>query len=126
MDINVKQRFGIRFKLLAGFGTIGAIVLIIFYLGNRTIEATTQVLQNTVTSQLEVLSQSNQLLFQANQIRIMESELSQVKDFFAVLGILDQLNQNSESFETELNSFSTNPLLRHSEETSRLLLSWQA
>ncbi|WP_161629922.1 ATP-binding protein [Desulfogranum mediterraneum] len=120
------MKYGIFSQLITGFGAIGSIVIIIFALANHTIEATTGVLQDTVSSQLEILAKTNLLLFQANQIRVMESELNQLNDFYAVSGILEQLGEVSDAFEAELNSFSTNEFFGDREHASRLLSSWQA
>ncbi|WP_136809485.1 ATP-binding protein [Desulfosediminicola flagellatus] len=125
MSSNRKITFRILYKLIFGFGAIGVIGGFILLHANRTIQATAEVLRTTATSQIDILSTTNKLLFQANQLRIMESELIQLDDFYAVTGLIDQLYDSTERFEKDLEYFTNNVLLDDKEKSLIIMNSWR-
>lgn len=126
MSSNNKVTFKILYKLIFGFGVIGAIGGLILLHANRTIQATAEVLHTTATSQIDILSTTNKLLFHASQIRIMESELIQLNDFYAVTGIVDQLYDSTARFEDDLLNFTNKVLSGDKEKSIKIMNSWKA
>ncbi len=121
-----KYRIGIPQKLLACFGAIGVIVLFIFLLADRTIQATTDLLHETVSIQMRLMTRAGQLQNKANKIRLLESELHRLSDFYAVSGALNELLRHTAAFERELNGFTKALGPAEEKATGRLMQTWEA
>ena len=100
---NVKILF--FYKLLAGFSILALIMILIFLKGMETVHDTSNLLEETITEKVSPLAKVNQLQSRANKIRLMEAELSEIDDFFAITGTVDNLIKESAQFEQELTHF---------------------
>jgi signal transduction histidine kinase len=124
---DARKRIKIRFfyKLLIGFGILCLIIGMILISGNKTIKYTSDMLHIVVSKQMRSLAQINQLHYRANQIRLLEVELSEITDYYTVSGGIDNLYALAESFEKDLHDFVLSFIPEEDETASSLLRSWE-
>ncbi len=119
----IKIRF--FYKLLMGFGALYLIIGITLTFGNRTVKDTSDMLHTVVSKQVRSLAQVNQLHYRANQIRLLEVELSEIADYYTISGGIDNLHALAESFEKDLRNFVLSYIPEEDKTTTSLLRSWE-
>jgi PAS domain S-box-containing protein len=124
---NAQKGIKIRFfyKLLTGFGTLCLIIGITLTFGNRTIKDTSDMLHTVVSKQVRSLAQISQLHYHANQIRLLEVELSEITDYYTISGGIDNLYALAESFDKDLRNFVLSFIPEEDETARSLLGSWE-
>lgn len=91
-----------RQKLLAAFGSIGILVMIMLLLGNQISGLSIKQFTRVISDQVQVLASANDLHLRIGRLRLMEIELSTLTDYFAVVTQIQSLNQQIKAFQDEL------------------------
>ncbi len=111
-------------KLLAGFGVSVAILIAILFLGNKTLDDMTYLVQQLLVQRVRVLNQINNLQAQSVIIRMAENDLPGYTDVWALSGAVDDLLRMLNQFEKEFNVLTKSLLSTDKKTVNSLAKSW--
>ncbi|WP_428623421.1 EAL domain-containing protein [Sedimenticola sp.] len=113
-----------RKKLLAAFGGIGILVMIMLLLGNQIAGVSIKQFTQVISDQVEVLASANDLHLRIGRLRLVEIELPSLTDYFAVVTEIQSLKKQIEEFQAELDRFEAQQQHASSEVMRSIRSSW--
>jgi diguanylate cyclase (GGDEF)-like protein/PAS domain S-box-containing protein len=103
--MNMWRFTSFRKQLLAAFGGIGVLVMIMLLLGNQIAGVSIKQFTRLISDQVQVLASANNLHLRIGRLRLVEIELANLTDYFAVVNELQTLNRQITEFQRELELF---------------------
>lgn len=112
-------------RLLGLFGLGAMFVIVILLTGNKALHDAELRIENAVIRQIQPLAATHRLQTRINDLRTLELELTQLRDFFAMDQHLARMRKQIESVAEELTPFIAQLAKGHRDEASRLTDHWQ-
>lgn len=120
----LQRRHTLRLKLTLAFAGVGALVLALVVLGDRTIREAADQAEANRQQQLVPLVQLNALQARVARIRVLEIELAGIEDLFAMSDQVSFLRSEAAAFDAGLRRWSPSAAALPAAERERLLDHW--